>query len=289
MKTALLVVLAVMVGIAVSAAEPASGGAQSELEQILSEPLPEAEPQSGSRAGAISASVPAAKHDLYPEIRVRVTSPRHTILSSQTAGRVDAISVRDGDRFEASQLLVELDPTFEKIQLSKAEANLQRHRLILQMTEELVALGTKGELELSVVKADIGQAEAEVAFSRARLEQTRVLVPFAGRVGGVFVKEFQIVAEGQPLVEVIDESRMELEFIVSSQWMRWFKPGFAFSVTVDETGRTYQAVLERLGGKVDPLSKSVNAYARLVDADGFLMEGMSGEAFIKSPAEAEHE
>lgn len=258
-------------------AHPASCGAGSALDAELGKALAGENPTSEKRSSAHSGK------DLYPEIRVRATSPRHTILSSQTVGIVNKVAVRDGDRFSRGQILLEIDPTFESIQLKKARANLRRHELLLRMTKQQVKLQTKGELELEMVKTDIMQAAAEVEFIAKRLERMKIQVPFQGRVGAVLVKELQFVAEGQPLLEVIDDADMELEFIVSSQWLRWFKPGLEFSVRIDETGKTYQAVLERLGGKVDPLSRSVNAYAKLTTPDTDLMEGMSGEAFILPP------
>ncbi len=220
------------------------------------------------------------RDNLYPEIRVKVTSPRHTILSSQAAGKIDSLVVRDGMTFTENQVLLTMDPTFERIQCDKARAHLERQQLLYEMTRDLVELGTRGEVELEIIGADIRQAEADLAYSEARLERMEIKAPFPGRAGPVYVRELQVVAEGQPLFEIIDESAMELEFIVSSSWLRWFTPGTPFEVRIEELDKRYQAVLERLGGSVDPLSKSVNAYARLVDADGQLMEGMSGEAYI---------
>ncbi len=262
-----------------------------ELEEILSQPLPTetvqtdppstAPPRTARRSTQLT--VGDVRENLYPEIRVKVTSPGQTILSSQASGKVITLNIRDGERFEKDQLLLAIDPTLEKIQLQKAEANLERQQLILSMTEDLYNLGTKGEIELGLARADIKQAEAEVNFCQARLALMQITAPFPGRAGTVAVREFQVVSEGQALFEIIDESSMELEFIVSSQWLQWFTPGFEFEIHVDELNKRYHAVLERLGGKVDPLSKSVNAYARLTDADDLLMEGMSGEAFITPP------
>lgn len=251
-----------------------------ELETYLGE-RPAEQAKIDARHAVIAASDQQLSDNLYPEIRVRVTSPRHTILSSQAAGRVDRVVVRDGDRFEAGEILIAIDPTFEEIQLKKAAANLRRAELLYKMNEEMVALQTKGELELELARADMEQAAAEVEYLEARLARMRVTVPFAGRVGEVFVKELQVVAEGQPLLEILDDTRLELEFIIASKWLTWIKPGLTFGVHIDETGKRYQAVLERLGGKVDPLSKSVNAYAVISDPDNLLMEGMSGEAFIR--------
>lgn len=247
----------------------------------------EGAPSSQSRISALLSGEDekgaAPQAALRPEIRVRVTSARHTVISSQLPGVVAQVAVRDGDRFEKDQVLIALESSALEIELKRAKANLRRQELILKMTREQVQYQAKGELELDIAKADLAQAAAEVELITSHMDKARIRVPFAGRVGAVAVKELQFITEGQPLLEIIDESAMELEFIVSSQWLPWFKPGYAFSVGIDETGRKYQAVLERLGGKVDPLSRSVNAYARLLEPDTELMEGMSGEAFITPP------
>lgn len=226
------------------------------------------------------------RDELFPDVRVRVSTFRHTVLSSLTSGRVESVSVRDGDRFSEDQVLVEIDPVFELVQLDRAKAARTRQELLCRMTEELVELGSKGDLELDLAKAELAQAEAEVRFNEVRLERTKVRAPFAGRVADMLVRESQYVSEGQPVLEILDDSVLELEFIVSSQWLRWFAPGYRFSVVIDETGRSHQAELERISAKVDPLSKSVKVYAKLLDPTPDLMEGMSGEALITPPAEA---
>jgi hypothetical protein len=37
-------------------------------------------------------------------------------------------------------------------------------------------------------------------------------------------------------LEIIDDSALELEFIVPSRWMAWLKDGYRFQVKIDETG-----------------------------------------------------
>lgn len=226
---------------------------------------------------------PVAANALFHNIRVRVTARRHTVLSSQSTGRVESLAARDGDRFAEGDVLVRLDDSTLLLQKTRAQAALGRQQVLYRVTGELVDLQSKGEAELEVARMEMEQAEAELRVVELLLARTRVTAPFPGRVADVFVKEKQFVAEGTPLVEVLDDSTLELEFIVPSVWMRWFTPGYRFSVVIEETGANHDAVLERLGGKVDPLSQSVKAYASLVAPQTDLMEGMSGSARIAPP------
>ncbi len=268
---------------------PAAHGADrpdavAELEKLLSPPHSAAVPESGpSAAPAPAVTTPAAASGLFPALRARVTASRHTILSSQTAGRIEEVAVRDGDRFADGALLVRVDGALLEVQLERSRAAFRRQELLYQMTKELGELQTKGEIEVEVARMEMEQAAADLRGVEKLLARTRVLAPFPGRVAEVFAREKQFVAEGQPLLEILDDSTLELEFIVSSKWVDWFKPGFEFPVAIEETGEVRRAVLERLGGKVDPLSQSMKAYARFLEPPGGLMEGMSGEARIVPP------
>ncbi len=236
-----------------------------------------------------STSAPASsrlgKGNLYPEVRVRVTAHRHAVLSSNCAGRIDELNVEDGDRFTAGQVLARIDGSLYRMQIARAQAALQRQEVLYRLARELYELQSKGEAEVEVARMEMEVARADLQAVEVLLERTAVEAPFSGRVAEVLAKEKQYVAEGTPLLEILDDSTLELEFIIPSQWIRWFKPGYRFMVTIEETGTKHEAVLERLGGKVDPLSQSLKAYASLLDLSPDLMEGMSGEAEITPPEE----
>ncbi len=266
----------------------------SELEKALAGPSA-AEPESAAApeperpalppASSRSVDAPATPHagGLFPAARVRVTARRHTILASQSAGRVEEVTVRDGDRFAKGQLLVRLDASLLESQIERAEALFRRQELLYETAVELHELQSKGEIEVEVAKMEMEQAKADLGMTKKLLARTRVLAPFPGRVADVFAREMQFVSEGQPPLEILDDSTLELEFIVPSKWVGWFTPGFAFDIAIEENGKTYAARLERIGGKVDPLSQSMKAYAAFVAPTPDLMEGMSGEAKISPP------
>ena len=138
-------------------------------------------------------------------------------------------------------------------------------------------------LELEVSAAEIEKAKADVAIADATQSKCTVEAPFARVVVDQKAREFQYTPPGQALLEIVDDKALELEFIVPSAWLRWLKTGFAFSVAVDETGKTYRAHIALLGGKVDPVSESIKITAT-VDGDvGDLVPGMSGRVLIAPP------
>ena len=52
--------------------------------------------------------------------------------------------------------------------------------------------------------------------------------------------------------------------------------GKHFQVILDETNKSYEAEIVRLGGKVDPVSQTIKVYGRFVNKSAELLPGMSG-------------
>ncbi len=55
---------------------------------------------------------------------------------------------------------------------------------------------------------------------------------------------------------------------------------------IDETNRDYPAVVERIGAKVDPVSRTVKIVATLTGARPELVAGMSGSVRVPAPPPA---
>ena len=125
---------------------------------------------------------------------------------------------------------------------------------------------------------------AEVAAMAAMLSKCSVAAPFAGRVSEQKVREQQYVQPGQALLEIIDDSVLELEFIAPSRWLAWLRPGHAFQVRIDETGKSYPAKVLRIGAKVDPVSQSVKLASAINGKFPELIAGMSGTVLLVPPS-----
>ena len=96
------------------------------------------------------------------------------------------------------------------------------------------------KVELETSQAEVQKAAAEVAASKALLDKCRVTAPYAAAAEQK-IREQQYAQPGQPLLDIIDDTALELEFLVPSRWLVWLKPGAAFQVRIDETGKTYPA------------------------------------------------
>lgn len=217
------------------------------------------------------------------DIRAQLMPKRYTTIAAEIGAKISSMPVAEGNAFKAGQVLVQFDCALQQAQLDKALAELEGAEQTLKSNLRLEELNSVGQLELDLSKSAANKARADVNANKAVLTKCKVIAPFAGRVAEQKVREQQYVQPGQPLLDILDDSAMELEFLVPSIWLTWIRVGGSFEVHIDETRKTYPARFTRIGARVDPVSQSIKVSATIHGRFPELMAGMSGKVLIKTP------
>ncbi|QDD67056.1 efflux RND transporter periplasmic adaptor subunit [Herbaspirillum seropedicae] len=210
------------------------------------------------------------------EIRAQLAPVRYTTIAAEIGAVIARLPVTEGARFQRGQTLVQFDCAVQNAQLNKARASLSAADKAWQANKRLAELNSVGRVELDASEAEVAKARADMAAQAALVGKCSIAAPFGGRVAEQKVREQQFAQPGQTLLEIIDDSALELEFIVPSKWLVWIKPGKIFQIRIDETGKTYPAKVQRLGARVDPVSQSVKVVGVVDGKFNELMAGMSG-------------
>jgi len=151
-----------------------------------------------------------------------VEAVRQTVLAAQTAGTVQAVLVRAGDRVRAGQVLVRIDERDAQAGLARAEAGLaqadaeQRNaQTHVQRTRDLRAQGFVSQAALDVAETQLKAADAGVQQARAARAQAAlargfaaVTAPFDAVVLATHVEAGDLAAPGRPLVTLYAPGRV---------------------------------------------------------------------------------
>lgn len=218
------------------------------------------------------------------EIRAQLLPRQYTTLAAEIGAKVNRLPVAESEGFKAGQVLVAFDCSLQQALLAKARAEQEAAQQVHQANRRLAELNSVGQLELAQSQAAVKKAAAEVGAQQAVLGKCSIVAPFAGRVAEQKVREQQFVQPGQPLLDILDDSALELEFLVPSAWLAWLKKEQVFEVHIDETGRAYPARFTRIGARVDPVSQSVKVAAAIDGRFPELVAGMSGRVSVTPPA-----
>lgn len=252
---------------AVHAAEPSRGPA-------------EVIPQVSVKPATASLTKPSLEQR---DIRAQLSPHRYTTIAAEIAAKINRLPVKEGGAFRTGQVLVSFDCSMQQSQLNKARAALLGAESTYKSNQRLAELGSVGKVELQVSDAEVMKNRAELATMSTLLRKCSITAPFPGRVAEQKVQEQQYVQPGNAIMDIIDDSVLELEFLVPSKWLAWIRPGTQFKVSIDETRKDYPAHVQRIGAKIDPISQSVKLVATIDGRYSELIAGMSGRINLVPP------
>lgn len=222
-------------------------------------------------------SLPAASPGLErQEIRAQLRAIRYTTLSTEIGAVVQKILVKEGDRFNPGTSLLKLDCALHEAQRAKSAAELAGAERSLVANQRLAELNAAGLMELDLAKNAVDKALAELRISETQLTKCDIKAPFAGVIAEQRIREQQYVQPGTPLLDVLDDSGFEIEFLVPSTWMGKLRPGMPVKIHIDEIRRPHQARIIRISPRIDPVSQSIKVTASMEGSVRELRAGMSG-------------
>jgi membrane fusion protein, multidrug efflux system len=214
-------------------------------------------------------------------IRVLLVGKIETILSAQMHARIQKMDVKMGDSFKRGDKLIEFDCRLPNAELSRAEAQLKAARKTHEANLKLEEFKAVSTLEVALAEADVLKTQAEVTLARAQVSLCDIRAPFNGKIISVHSTPYASVGPGVPLIEIIDDSQLEMQLHVPSIWREKIRNGIRFKVHIEETATEYQAEIIRIGAKIDAVSQTLEVGARILDKDKNLLAGMSGSAYFE--------
>lgn len=214
------------------------------------------------------------------EIHAQLRAVRYTTLSAEIGAVVKTLPLQEGQRFKSGTVLIVLDCSLLEAQRAKSSAELSGAKRSLEGYRRLAELNAAGLMELDLANNAVEKAEAELLMSQTQLSKCDIRAPFNGVVAEQRIREQQYVQPGTPLLDVLDDSAFELEFLAPSTWLPRLREGMSVRVHIEEARRAALARILRVSPRVDPVSQSIKITATLEGSVSDLKAGMSGRLQI---------
>lgn len=228
------------------------------------------------RAVAVEAA-PVEVDTVLEDIRaVGTLQPDESVvIAPEIAGRVDRIHFAEGDQVAQGDVLVELDATTLRAELTKARSDLSLAESNRERATTLAQRGTGTLRARDEAVAAHQVAEADVALAQARLEKATIRAPFAGVIGLRAVSTGAYVTPGTRIVELSKVDPIKVDFRVPELVLSSLRPGQPIRVTVDALpGRTFEGEVYVIDPIVDENGRAVRLRARIPNAERLLMPGL---------------
>jgi RND family efflux transporter MFP subunit len=224
---------------------------------------------------------PAENNTDNNSVRVLLLPSARATLSSQMNANLISLPFEIGERFKKGDKLAVFDCSVLQQQLRKANAELDIAEANHASNKKLLALQSVSKLELQISAAEVKKAQAQVGVVAARNRYCYVKAPYNGYVVKRHVNEHENVSQGHELIDIISDGKPRIQMFVPSKWISWLKIGMPFSISIDETQKTYDAKVQRFVGQVDPVSQTIEVHAVFTSKSDDLLPGMSGQAHFE--------
>lgn len=257
-------------------------------------------------AGVPVAVVSPEHQPIYRQVEVTgtVTSPRVAQLSAATSGLIMVMLAKEGDRVEAGQVLVELDPELAELESRSAQAQVIQAETALvdarRRLSEAKALGSSGGIAQTLIldltseaeqdSAALQQARAQAALRQALVKRHTLKAPFAGVISRRMGEAGEWVSPGQGVYELVALDDLRLDFAVAED--------FIPALTVDTPLQFYLNALpgESFTGQVQTVVPVTEPGSRTLllrvvshdpqQQDPRILPGMSARAMLQVPTRA---
>lgn len=235
---------------------------------------------------ALESIGPVAAQDAIAPVRAQLTAHRSVVLSSEIAGKVANLPVKEGESFEEGAEIASIDCAAYRARLSQADAQVSAAERKADALRMLNSRGATRKVDLDLAEIEIAAAQAQQKLAAIDVSRCSIIAPFSGRVAETKVQRSQYVMIGQPIIDIVSARELDVELLAPSAWLAWLRPGASLVVRIDELGRDFPALVSRVGARIDPVSQAVKIYARLDGSFPELIPGMSGLARFAGPTQA---
>lgn len=208
-------------------------------------------------------------------IRGLVVARQQATISASQPSTIQTIGPDNGERFAKGDVLVRFDCGINDAELKRARAIGEAARDTLRVKQELAANGSVARLQALLAESELKKALAEVVVAEARVSYCVISAPFSGRVVRRVANAHETVAPRDPLIEIVDDSAVEVRAFVPSNRIGRLAAGGAVRLIVDETGVAVHARIVSIGAAIDNVSQQIEIRAAPIGKPE-LLAGMSG-------------
>lgn len=158
-------------------------------------------------------------------------------ISSKITAQIKEVKVRENEQVKAGQVLVVLEDTGLKAQVTQAKEKLENAAVKYERTKRLTAIGAASQEELDNADMDYNIAQANYEQVMSSLNETVITSPLDGVVIGQPLSAGEMVAQGVSnptvIMTVADMSRMQIEAHVDQTDIGKVQVGQKVTFTVD--------------------------------------------------------
>jgi len=135
-------------------------------------------------------------------------------VSPDEAGRVDTLSVREGEVIELGAPLFAVDPQLQQADVDMAKASVTNATLAFERAQTLLKTSAGTQKTVEDAEATLRTARARLNSAETRLARRKMASPVTGSVQQIYYRPGEVVPAGRPVVSLLPPGNIKIRFFV---------------------------------------------------------------------------
>lgn len=194
-------------------------------------------------------------------------------VAPDEAGRVETLSVREGEQITAGAPLFALDADLQRADVNMNQATVTNARAAFERAQQLLKSGSGTQRAFDDAQAELRSAEARLNSAQTRLARRVIASPVTGAVQQVYFRPGELVPAGRPIVALLPPGNLKIRFFVPESELPRIAYGDRVTVKCDNCSGDLTAKVSFISRSAEftpPVIYSLEERAKLV----FLIEAL---------------
>lgn len=192
----------------------------------------------------------------FIEIQGAVDADDLVAATSEVAGRIIQLKVKEGQNVRAGQLIAKLDLEQINKQIAELEKSLELANTVFERQSRLWNQNIGSEIQYLEAKNQKERLEKSLETLRFQLSKSDVYAPISGVVEEVVLQGGEVAAPGQPIVQILNTNKLKVVANVPETYLRSIKVGEMVTVNFPALNQQQKARVSMIGRTIEPANRT---------------------------------
>jgi membrane fusion protein (multidrug efflux system) len=240
----------------------------------------EAELNTGTPSNAVNvetSTLQPVTFEQFIEASGIVSTDQNIIVSPETPGIIQSISITEGDEVKKGQILARLNTESLKQGIEEIKVNLKLATTLFERRKNLWEQNIGSEVEYLQAESNMMSLQRKLQGLEAQLDMAVVRAPISGIIDDLLQKQGEMSGPTIPFARIVNLEDVYITANVSEEYLNQINSGDSVRVTFPVLGTQKSATVFRTSAVIDPDSRTFSIRANLNNPDLSLQPNLMGE------------
>jgi RND family efflux transporter MFP subunit len=199
----------------------------------------------------------------YVEVQGTVMSDDFIDISSEVAGRILSLNVKEGQSVKRGQLIATIDPEATKKQIAELETALELAQTIYDRQKRLWDQEIGSEVQYLQAKNNVDRLNKNLELLKLQLDKSKVYAPVSGEVEKVVLQSGELASPGMPIVLLLNMSKLKVVVDLPERYLRAVRKGENINVNFPALDKEMTLPVSLIGNRINSGNRTLPVELKL--------------------------